>query len=63
MTRLAIFPIAGVFASGLSSAALAHPGHLAAVAGHDHWDLLGGLAILALAVVIAVRAVRRGGAG
>ena len=63
MTRLAILAIAGLSTGGLSTAALAHPGHLATVAGHDHWDLLGGLAVLALAVAIAVRAVRRGGAG
>lgn len=62
MTRLAILANAGLFA-GAATGALAHPGHLATVAGHDHWDLLGGLAILALAVAIAVRAVRRGGAG
>jgi hypothetical protein len=46
MTRLAIL----LSAAGLPTIALAHPGHLAAVAGHDHWDLLGGLAVLALAV-------------
>ncbi len=45
--------------AGLPAAALAHPGHLAGVAGHDHWDLLGGLAVLALAVGVAVWAGRR----
>jgi hypothetical protein len=63
MKRLATLAIAGPFAGGISTGALAHPGHLATVAGHDHWDLLGGLAILALAVAIVVRAARRGGAG
>lgn len=59
MTRLAILAIAGLFAGGLSTAARAHPGHLATLAGHDHWDLLGGLGILALAVGVAVWAARR----
>lgn len=55
MTRLAI----ALTAAGLSTAALAHPGHLAAAGGHDHWDLLGGIAVLALAVGVAAWAGRR----
>lgn len=50
MTRLAIFLI-GV---GLSTGARAHPGHLATAGGHDHWNLLGGLAVLAVAVGVGV---------
>ena len=50
MTRLAI----ALIAAGVSTAALAHPGHLAAAGGHDHWELLGGIAVLALAVGVAV---------
>jgi hypothetical protein len=55
MRRLAIF----LTAAGFSTGALAHPGHLAAVAGHDHWDLLGGLAVLALAAGVAAWAGRK----
>ncbi len=55
MTRLAIL----LSAAGLPTLALAHPGHLASVGGHDHWDLLGGLAVLALAVGVAAWAGRR----
>lgn len=55
MTRLAIALTAAGFATG----ALAHPGHLAPAGGHDHWDLLGGIAVLALAVGVAAWARRR----
>jgi hypothetical protein len=54
MTRLAVF----LTAAGLSPGALAHAGHLAPAAGHDHWELLGGIAVLALAG-LAVRVWRR----
>ena len=59
MTRIAIFLATGLFTAGLSAGALAHPGHLAPASGHDHWDLLGGLAVLALAVGVAALAGRR----
>jgi hypothetical protein len=55
MTRIAIL----LSATGLPTIALAHPGHLAAAGGHDHWNLLGGLAVLALAVGVAAWAGRR----
>ncbi|MEM7745387.1 MAG: DUF6732 family protein [Pseudomonadota bacterium] len=34
-----------------AGAAHAHPGHLDTVSGHSHWELLGGIALLALAGV------------
>jgi hypothetical protein len=55
MTRLATF----LTAAGLASGALAHPGHLASAGGHGHWELLGGIAVLALAVGVAAWAGRR----
>ena len=55
MTRLGIF----LTAAGISTGALAHPGHLARASGHDHWELLGGLTVLALAVAVAAWAGRR----
>ncbi len=58
MIRLAIALTAAGLAA-LPAGALAHPGHLATVGGHDHWDFLGGLAVLALAVGIAAWAGRR----
>jgi hypothetical protein len=60
MTRLAIVLTAAGLATGaLPVGALAHPGHLPAVGGHDHWELLGGIAVLALAVGVAALARRR----
>lgn len=54
MTRLAIaLTTIGLSAGGLAPVALAHPGHLATAGGHDHWELLGGIAVLALAVGVA----------
>lgn len=49
MIRLSI----ALAAVALPAGALAHPGHLAAAGGHDHWELLGGIAVLALAVGVA----------
>ncbi len=57
MTRIAI--LTALATAGLSTGALAHPGHLATTNGHSHWELLGGLAVLALAVGVAVWAWRR----
>ncbi len=34
-----------------AGAAHAHPGHLDMASGHSHWELLGGIALLALAGV------------
>ena len=46
--------------AGFATGALAHPGHLAATAGgHDHWELLGGIAVLALAVGVVAWVRRR----
>jgi hypothetical protein len=59
MTRLGTFLTAAGMGAGLGTAALAHPGHLAAAAGHHHWELLGGIAVLALAVGVAAWAGRR----
>jgi hypothetical protein len=55
MTRLGIILTTAGFATG----ALAHPGHLASAGGHEHWELLGGIAVLALAVGVAAWACRR----
>ena len=59
MSRIAMAVTAGLSTGALPMGALAHPGHLAAAAGHDHWELLGGIAVLALAVGIAAWASRR----
>ena len=59
MTRIAAWLTAAWTGTGLSTGALAHPGHLAPAGGHDHWDLLGGIAVLALAVGVAALAGRR----
>jgi hypothetical protein len=59
MSRIAIALTAGLCSGALPAAALAHPGHLAAAVGHDHWELLGGIAVLALAVGVAAWAGRR----
>ena len=59
MARFATFLTAAGLAAGMSTGALAHPGHLATVAGHDHWELVGGIAVLALAVGVAAWAGRR----
>ena len=53
--RLATFMIA----AGTATGALAHPGHLEQVSGHDHWELLGGIAILAAIGAAAVWSWRR----
>jgi len=43
-----------------SSAALADAGHIATAGGHDHYELLAGLALVAaLGLPIIVRAIRR----
>ena len=59
MSRIASAITAGLFTAPLPMDALAHPGHLAAAAGHGHWELLGGIAVLALAVGVAAWAGRR----
>ena len=59
MIRLAIALTAGLATGALSTAAHAHPGHLAPAGGHDHWELLGGIGVLALAVGVAALARRR----
>ena len=55
MTRIAT-TLALIAAAG---AAHAHPGHLAEAGGHDHWALIGGIALIAIAAPIAIRAFRR----
>ena len=40
--------------------ALADPGHIAHAGGHSHWELVAGLAVIAIAgVPFALRAMRR----
>lgn len=55
MARIATF----LTTAGLASGALAHSGHLAPAGGHDHWELLAGIGVLALAVGVVVWARRR----
>ncbi len=43
-----------------STAALAHPGHIAPASGHGHTELLAGLAVIAaLGLPLVIRALRR----
>ena len=57
--RTATFLTTLATAAAAATGALAHAGHLDTVAGHDHWDLLGGLGVIALAGAVAVWTWRR----
>ena len=50
---------AGLATVGSATGALAHAGHLDTAGGHDHWELLGGIAILALAGAVVAWVRRR----
>ena len=56
MTR---FALTAAFAAIATSAA-AHPGHIVAANGHDHWALVGGIALIAVAgIPFALRLLRK----
>jgi hypothetical protein len=55
MTRIAT----ALVTAAMSAEAFAHPGHLGTAGGHGHWELLGGIAVLALAAGVAALATRR----
>ncbi len=48
------FSLVSLFAV-LASPAMAHPIHIADLAGHNHWAALAGLSVVALAALLAKR--------
>ncbi|MDT8343761.1 MAG: DUF6732 family protein [Thermohalobaculum sp.] len=50
--------LATLFAA-LPATAMAHPGHYAEAAGHNHWLALGALGLAGLITVVAARRVIR----
>ena len=56
MTRLTL---TAAFAA-IATTASAHPGHIVAANGHDHWALIGGIALAAIAgIPFALRLLRK----
>lgn len=60
MTRRIIAATAAITAAASATPGVADPGHLATAGGHSHWELLAGLAVIALVIVpLARRALKR----
>jgi len=55
-----LFSASALFAAGAATGALAHPGHLAEVAGHGHWL---GAAAIGAAIAIGLWAGLKGRKG